>query len=149
MGDEAMPRKKRDDPTAISPTEWLDEYAYHLHFFLCWMDKYGRSEHEEADIVLFTREDLAQALRAHRDGLTKEQRKRLRELDNLLKANAKLIAKALPDLPRLRQRLKPPRHHWWWWLDRLAQQQASRHKIAPANQSPPTEGQERRARWGS
>jgi hypothetical protein len=44
MGDEAMPRKKRDDPTAISPTEWLDEYAYHLHFFLRWMDKYATTK---------------------------------------------------------------------------------------------------------
>ena len=129
-----MPRKKRDDLTAVSPAEWLDEYAYHLHFFLRWMSKYGRSEREEADIVLFTREDLAQALKAHRDGLTKEQRRRLRELDKLLKANAKLIAKVLPELSQLRQRLKPPRHHWWWWLDRLAQRQAFRRKIALASQ---------------
>jgi len=47
----------------------------------------------------------------------------LRELDRELKEHAHWMAKALPDLPKIRKRLKPPRSHWWWFLDKLAERQ--------------------------
>lgn len=72
-------------------------------------------------MVLFTREDLWKAMREHPDCLTEEERRKLRELDNLLKANADLMVKVLPELPQIRRRLKPPRSHWWWFLDKLAE----------------------------
>lgn len=106
-----------------SAQELLDEYEHHLDFFLKWMRKRRRCEPEEADVVLFTREDLWEALKQKPDGLSKEERLRLRELDRTLKANAKLMAKALPELPQIRRRLKPPKSHWWWYLDRIAQRQ--------------------------
>lgn len=122
-----MPKKTlamlEDEVTAA---ELLDEYEHHLDFFLKWMHKYGRCDYEETDIVLFIREDLWESLKCNPNGLTKEERRRLRDLDKVLKANAKLIAKALPELPQIRQRLKPPRSHWWWYLDRLAQRQQVR-----------------------
>jgi hypothetical protein len=71
---------------------------------------------------LATREDLWQALKTDPQGLTKGQRKRLRELDALLKANARKMVKVLgDDLVRWRRRHKIPRSHWWWFLDKLAE----------------------------
>lgn len=87
------------------------------------MKRHKRCEPEEADIVLFSREWIWEALKRHPDGLTKDERRKLMELDRVLKANAKLMAKALPELPKIRCCLKPPRSHWWWYLDKLAQQQ--------------------------
>ncbi len=108
---------------AGAPSKWLHWYEHHLRFWLQFMRKYRRCEPEEADIVLFNREKLAQAMKRKPDGLTKEERKRLRELDRELKEHAHWMAKALPDLPKIRKRLKPPRSHWWWFLDKLAEKQ--------------------------
>jgi len=103
------------------PSEWLHWYEQHLSWWLNWMRKHRRCEPEEADVILFNREQLAQALKSQPDGLTKEQRKRLRELDSLLKAHANWMVKVLGDeLPRWRKRFNPPRSHWWWFLDKLA-----------------------------
>ncbi|MDW8029789.1 MAG: hypothetical protein RMK94_15520 [Armatimonadota bacterium] len=76
--------------------------------------------------MLFNRDQLANSLQRQPDGLTKEERKKLRELDNLLKANASLMVKALPELAQIRRRLKPPRSRWWWFLDKLAERQNKR-----------------------
>ena len=111
---------------AGAPSKWLHWYEHHLRFWLQFMRKYRRCEPEEADIVLFNREKLAQAMKRQPDGLTKEERKRLRELDRELKAHAHWMAKALPDLPQIRKRLKPPRSHWWWFLDKLAEKGSGR-----------------------
>jgi hypothetical protein len=89
------------------------------------MKKFRRCEPEEADIVLFNRDKLAEALRRNPNGLTKDERKKLRELDATLKANAELMAKSLPELPQIRRRLKPPRSHWWWFLDKLVEKRKS------------------------
>ncbi len=113
-----------------SVRELLDEYEHHLRFWLWCMRKYRRCEPEEADVVLFTREDLWEAMKRQPDGLTKEERKKLRELDRELKEHAHWMAKALPDLPQIRKRLKPPRSHWWWFLDKLAEKK-KRQQTAP------------------
>jgi len=113
-----------------SVRELLDEYEHHLRFWLWCMRKYRRCEPEEADVVLFTREDLWEAMKREPNGLTKEERKKLRELDRELKAHAHWMAKALPDLPKIRKRLKPPRSHWWWFLDKLAEKK-KRQQTAP------------------
>ena len=70
----------------------LDEYEHHLRFWLWCMRKYRRCEPEEADVVLFTREDLWEAMKREPNGLTKEERKKLRELDRELKAHAHWMA---------------------------------------------------------
>jgi len=82
------------------------------------MRRHRRCEPIEAHVILATREDLWQALKTDPQGLTKERRKRLRELDALLKANARKMVKVLgDDLVRWRRRHKIPRSHWWWFLD--------------------------------
>jgi hypothetical protein len=114
----------------LSASELLNEYEHHLRFWLWCMRKYRRCEPEEADVVLFTREDLWEALKRQPDGLTKEERKKLRELDRELKEHAHWMAKVLPELPQIRRRLKPPRSHWWWFLDKLAEKK-KRQQTAP------------------
>ena len=117
-----MPAKRGivEDEIA-SPAECLHWYEHNLLWWLNWMRKRRKCEPIEAHVILATREDLWEALKHQPDGLTKEQRKRLRELDSLLKAHANWMVKVLGDeLPRWRKRFKPPRSHWWWFLDKLA-----------------------------
>lgn len=116
-----MARRTAEDKT--SPSEWLYWYEHHLLWWRDWMKRHRRCEPEEADIILFSREGLWRTLKQHPDGLTKDERRKLRDLDRTLKANAKLMAKALPELPQIRRRRKPPRSHWWWYLDKLAERQ--------------------------
>ncbi|MCX7969737.1 MAG: hypothetical protein N3B10_14785 [Armatimonadetes bacterium] len=105
---------------SVTLAELLDEYAEHLFWWLNWMRKRRRSEPIEAHVILATREDLWEAMKRRPDGLTKEQRKRLRELDALLKAHASWMVKVLGDeLLKWRKRFKPPRSHWWWYLDKF------------------------------
>lgn len=120
-----MPQMKRlsADEQLSSPSRELQRYEHHLRFWLQFMRKYRRCEPEEADIVLFSREWLAKEMKQRPDGLTKEERKKLRELDRELKEHAHWMAKALPELPKIRKRLKPPRSHWWWFVDKLAERQ--------------------------
>ncbi len=108
----------------VTPTELLDEYTEHLLWWVNWMRKRRRCEPIEAHVILATREDLHEALKRQPDGLTKEQKKRLRELDSLLKSHANWMVKVLGDeLPKWRRRFKPPRSHWWWFLDKLVARQ--------------------------
>mgnify|MGYP000123060595 CR=1 FL=1 len=127
-----MPQTKglSTDEQLSSPSRELQWYEHHLRFWLQFMRKYRRCEPEEADIVLFSREWLAEALKRQPDGLTKEERKKLRELDRELKEHAHWMAKVLPELPQIRRRLKPPRSHWWWFLDKLAEKK-KRQQTAP------------------
>ncbi len=107
-----------------SPAECLHWYEHNLLWWLNWMRKRKRCEPIEAHVILSTREDLWEAMKRQPDGLTKEQRRRLKELDSLLKENAHLFVKVLGDeLPKWRRRLKPPRSHWWWFLDKFVSQQ--------------------------
>ncbi|MEJ7615274.1 MAG: hypothetical protein SQA66_16745 [Candidatus Fervidibacter sacchari] len=122
----AKTKAKSKGNEKVKPSEWLQWYEHHLRFWLWCMRKYRRCEPEEADVVLFTREDLWEAMKREPNGLTKEERKKLRELDRELKAHAHWMAKALPDLPKIRKRLKPPRSHWWWFLDKLAEKGSGR-----------------------
>ena len=111
----------------VSPAECLHWYEHNLFWWLDWMKKRKRCEPIEAHVILATREDLWEAMKRQPDGLTKEQRKRLKELDSLLKENAHLFVKVLGDeLPKWRKRLKPPRSHWWWFLDKLVAQRRQR-----------------------
>jgi len=123
-----MPSKSlRDLEDKVTIEELLDEYEQNLQFFIRWMRRRRSCTPEEADVVLFTREDLWETMKRQPNGLTGEQRKRLKELDSLLKEHAHLFVKVLGDeLPRWRKRFKPPRSHWWWFLDKLVMRQKQR-----------------------
>ncbi len=113
------PTMDGDIPLAAECLHW---YEHDLLWWVNWMRRHRRCEPIEAHVILATREDLWQALKTDPQGLTKGQRKRLRELDALLKANARKVVKVLgDDLVRWRRRHKIPRSHWWWFLDKLAE----------------------------
>lgn len=74
----------------------------------------------EAHVILATCEDLWEALKRRPNGLTKEEKRKLKELDGLLKAHAHWVTKVLgEELPKWCRRFKPPRSHWWWFLDKM------------------------------
>ncbi len=113
--------QKHQDQSFVPPSEHLRDYEENLLWWLKWMRRHRRCEPIEAHVILATREDLWQALKEDPQGLTKQERKRLRELDALLKANAAKMVKVLgEDLVRWRRRHKIPRSHWWWFLDKIA-----------------------------
>ncbi|MFA0742002.1 MAG: hypothetical protein DFNUSKGM_002121, partial [Candidatus Fervidibacter sacchari] len=59
----AKTKAKSKGNEKVKPSEWLQWYEHHLRFWLWCMRKYRRCEPEEADVVLFTREDLWEAMK--------------------------------------------------------------------------------------
>ncbi len=132
-----MPKVKRTmnegNPSAAECLHW---YEHNLLWWLGWMREHRRCEPIEVHVILATREDLWQAFQRDPKGLTKEQRKRLRELDALLKANAAKLVKVLgDDLVRWRRRHRLPRSHWWWFLDKLAAKTQPKARLRTASKA--------------
>lgn len=102
------------------PSEEFDAYKREFLEWLNIVKEFGINDEGEADEaagVLMQRSRVQEALKLHPDGLTKEQRKRLRELDRLLRENADLLLACIPDPSWDGKRLGYPRSHWWWYLD--------------------------------
>ncbi len=105
-------RVRQVDP----PSEELQGYEEQLREWARLADSIGITDYQEPEAALIQRSYLQLALKEFPNGLTRDERKKLKELDALLKAHQEALSLSCGDLTERRRWLGFPPSHWWWRL---------------------------------